>query len=146
MRSLVFQILKGVDDLIFDENIDLGWLTTQSPRLATRQDILLEAPVCATTVEEFSVKNFGLSSVLWRCASSRALLCVMLDTSRGAVVPVVRKTVLVAFDEFRDGDTVEVRAAIFGFPVVLPPVSGTEFFFPSPVTQSLTRSLLSIYE
>lgn len=123
---------------------DFG-LTTQSPKLATRQDIRLAAPVCATTVDEFSVKNLGLSSVRWSCASSSALLCVTFarDASGAATVPatVAVAAAAVALVEFHDGGcccTVVGRDTVGdgggGFSAgCFPFESGTELCFPSPV-------------
>lgn len=102
-------------------------LTTHSPRLATRQDIRLEAPVCATTVDEFSVKNLGSSSVRCKCASSSALLWVVFGPSEPVTVPLAGGFRCVVTVE----ETVDV---IFSSGGGLPPVSGTAFFLPSPVT------------
>jgi hypothetical protein len=44
-------------------------------------------------------------------------------------------TVAVEFVMFRGGSAVEIpRTGAKGFSIGFPPVSGTEFFFPSPVT------------
>lgn len=114
-------------------------LTTHSPRLATRQDIRLEAPVCATTVDEFSVKNLGSSSVRCKCASSSALLWVVFGASGPVTVLLVARFRCVIPVE----ETVDV---IFSSGGSLPPVSGTAFFLPSPVTYKRTHMNVTVHK